>query len=180
MSLNNFLFRNEVRKRIANQLYVYIIHLVHLILNVMPGFIRNVCFCALLRKAGRHVFFDYNIYIKFPWLVEMGDNVSINRGVEFYPDYAGRHKIVLGSGVYVAPHVRFYAAGHDLSDFSQHQGGEIKVGNQVWIGAGAIILPGVYIADGSVVGAGSVVTKDVPPNTVVAGIPGREIKSRPE
>jgi len=56
--------------------------------------------------------------------------------------------------------------------------GPIVIGNDVWIGYRAIILSGVTIGDGAVVGAGSVVTKDVPPYTVVAGNPAREIKKR--
>lgn len=178
--LNTFLFQNQNRKRIANQLYVYLIHLLHLLLNVMPGFIRNRCFRWMLAKAGRDIFFDYNVYIKFPWLVEMGSQISINRGVEFYADYQGRHKIILGSDIYVAPHVCFHASGHDTADLSRHVGGQITVGDHVWIGAGAIILPGVTIGAGSIIGAGSVVTHDIPSGCIAAGVPARVIKERDE
>ena len=176
--LDAFLFKDQVRKRIANQTYTYFIHLTHLLLNLMPGFVRNPCFRWMLGRSGHHTFFDYGTYVKFPWLVEIGDHVSINRGTELYPDYLGRHKIVMGSDVYVAPNVRFHASGHDPEDLSRHIGGQITVGDHVWIGAGAIILPGVTIGDGSVVGAGSVVTNSIPPNCVAAGVPARVIKER--
>ena len=55
---------------------------------------------------------------------------------------------------------------------------EVTVGNDVWIGCGAILMPGITIGDGAVVGAGSVVTKDVPPYTVIAGAPAKPLKSR--
>lgn len=55
-------------------------------------------------------------------------------------------------------------------------GAKINIGNNVWIGAGAIVLPGVTISDNSIIGAGSVVTKDVPRNCVVAGNPAKIIK----
>lgn len=176
--LDNLLFSNLTRMRFINQNYVYFIHLLQSFLNFMPPLVRNLCFRLMLRRAGRHTYFDYDVYIKFPWLVDIGENVSINRGVQFYSSFKGSYRIRLGNDVYVAPNVAFYAGGHDLTDLSQITGGEIVVGNGVWIGAGAIILPGVTINDHCVVGAGSVVTRDVPPNTVVAGNPAREIRTR--
>lgn len=173
-----FLFGSNVRKRIANQTYVYFLHLIHLVLNLMPGFIRNRCLRLMLGRAGHHIFFDYNVYIKFPWLVEIGDHVSINRGTEFYPDFQGRHKIVLGTDVYIGPHVRFLASGHDPDHLSRHVGAPITIGNKVWIGANALILPGVTIGDGCIIGAGSVVTGDIPALSVAVGVPARVIKTR--
>lgn len=176
--LNRFLFKNPTRSRIFNHLFVYIIHITHMILNVMPGPIRNLGFRLLLARVGRNTFFDYNVYVKFPWLVEIGDEVSINRGVEFYPDFQGGHKIVIGNDVRIAPHVRFYASGHNLADISQHLGKAIIVEDHVWIGAQAIILPGVVIGHNAVIGAGSVVTDDIPPWSIAAGVPAQIIKTR--
>jgi len=164
--LDKFLLSNQLRERVANQTYLYFLNLIYSVLNLMPGIIRNSCFGKMC-KVGHNVFFDYNVYIKFPWLIEIGDNVSINRGVEFYSDYVRKEKIIIGSGVYIGPHVRFYAATHDTLDLSKHYGKEIKVGNNVWIGAESIILGGVTIGEKSIIGAGSLITKDIPPNTVV-------------
>jgi acetyltransferase-like isoleucine patch superfamily enzyme len=67
---------------------------------------------------------------------------------------------------------------HDIHDLSQHVGGDIVVGDNVWIGAGAILLPGVTIGVNSIVGAGSVVTQDIPDNKIAVGNPARVIKDR--
>lgn len=174
--MEKILFENQVRKRTINQTYIYVMNLLHMVLDLMPGFVRNVVFRLMLKSAGKHIFFDYRIYIKFPWLVEMGDHVSINRGVEFYPDLLTRSKIIIGSNVYIAPNVCFHASGHDINNLKKHIGAPILIGDDVWIGAGSILLPGVTVGSGSIVGAGSVVTKDVPPRTISAGVPSRVVK----
>ncbi|MFZ5920176.1 MAG: DapH/DapD/GlmU-related protein [Chloroflexota bacterium] len=175
---NDYLYGDQVRMRRLNLLYVYLIHLVQLFLNIMPPFIRNFGLKLMLGKAGKHSFFDYNLYIKFPWLVEIGDNVSINRGGQFYPGFKEKSRIVIGNQVYIAPNVCFYAAAHDTEDLSRIIGADIRVGDNVWIGANSIILPGVTIGSNSIIGAGSVVTRDIPENSVAAGSPARVIKTR--
>jgi maltose O-acetyltransferase len=178
-AIKKYLLDNQTTKFLANSGYVYLIQLLHVLLNLMPGFVRNFVFKLLLKKAGRRIYFDYGVYIKFPWLVEIGNDVSINRGVEFYSDFFGGNKIIIGSDVIIAPNVRFHAADHELSgtDYT-HSGKTIHVGDNVWIGAAAIILPGVSIGDRAVIGAGSVVSRDIPADTVAAGVPARVIKNR--
>ena len=88
--------------------------------------------------------------------------------------------IIFGDDVLVGPSVTFIASTHP-SSISQRKAGiefgkPIKVGDHVWIGANATIMPGVTIGKNSVVGAGSVVLHDVPPNTVVVGTPARVVK----
>ena len=69
--------------------------------------------------------------------------------------------------------------GHDPQSPSfSDQGGEVHIGNRVWIGYRSLIMPGVTIGEGAVVAAGAVVTKDVKPYTVVAGVPAKPISSR--
>lgn len=164
--------------RTFNQAFVYVVHLLHGLLDLLPPPLRNLGFRLMLRRVGKHVFFDYGVYVKFPWLVEIGDHVSVNRGAQFYPGFRERSRIVLGSHVYVAPGVGFFAAGHDVRDLTQHTGADIVVEDHVWLGAGAIVLPGVRVGAKSIVGAGSVVTRDVPAGTIVAGNPARVIRSR--
>jgi len=175
---DDFLFQNQVRKRIANQAYSYLIHVTHLVLNILPAPLRNLGFRIMLHRVGKYVFFDYNVYIKFPWLVEMGDHISINRGAQFYPGFQGKNRVLLGNDVYIAPNVAFFAAGHDVVDLSKHVGGDIVIGDHVWLGAGTVVLPGVHIGANSIIGAGSIVTKNVPPNSVAVGNPARVIKTR--
>ena len=93
-------------------------------------------------------------------------------------------KIVIGDDCIIADSVHFYDHDHNYRDLKQliRQQGyttkPIKVGNNVWIGAKATILKGVTINDGTVIGAGSIVTKDVPANAIVAGNPARIVKYR--
>jgi maltose O-acetyltransferase len=176
--IKNFLLANQVRMRIFNQIFAYAIHLVQMIMNLMPPFIRNLGFRLMLNSCGKNVFFDYNIYIKYPWLVEAGNDVAINRGVQFFPAYHGGYHIRLGNDVYLAPNVCFFASGHDVNDLTRLKGNNIVINDHVWIGANAIVLPGITIGENSVVGAGSVVTKSIPPNSVAVGNPARVIRTK--
>ena len=78
------------------------------------------------------------------------------------------------------PGVQIYTAAHELEAELRDQGWEVtkpvSIGNSVWIGGSAILLPGVTIGEKAVVGAGAVVTRDVPPSVVVAGNPARIIR----
>ncbi len=173
------LSQNQKLELILNGLYVYCINLIYLLLSIFPPFFRNLVFRLLLAKLGYGSFIDYQVYFKLPWLIEIGKQVSIGRGSEFYPDFFGKNKIKIGNNVRISPNVYFHASGHDLNDltFNTHKGGSIVVENGVWIGANSIILPNVTIGQSSVVAAGAVVTKDVPPFTLVAGIPAKVIRN---
>lgn len=89
------------------------------------------------------------------------------------------HEIRTGDNVSIGPEASILTLGHDPQspDFAD-RGGEVVIGNRVWIGYRAIILPGVTIGEGAVVGAGAVVTKDVESYTIVAGNPARKIGDR--
>ena len=108
--------------------------------------------------------------------VFLGDRNVINFGCLF----DGRHyQIKTGSDVSIGPEATILTLGHDpQSPEFADKGGDVIIGDRVWIAYRAIILPGVIIGDGAVVGAGSVVTKDVEPYTIVAGNPARSIKKR--
>ena len=100
--------------------------------------------------------------------LELAERVFINQGCTFL-DYAG---IRLGEGVMVGPKATFITGGHPVDPEERHRiltGAPIEVEAGAWIGAGAMILPGVTIGRDAVVAAGSVVTEDVPPNSLVAG-----------
>jgi maltose O-acetyltransferase len=90
-----------------------------------------------------------------------------------------RFGIRTGNDVSIGPEAAILTLGHDpqAADFAD-RGGDVIIGNQVWIGFRAIILPGVRIGDGAVVAAGAVVTHDVDPFTIVAGVPARKIGNR--
>ncbi len=89
-------------------------------------------------------------------------------------------KVKIGNNVFIAPNVGIYCAGHPLNVAERNKGLEyakpITIGNNVWIGAGVQICPGVSIGDNSTIGAGSIVTKDIPANVVAVGNPCRVLR----
>lgn len=88
--------------------------------------------------------------------------------------------IEIGSDVRIAPGVGLISANHDADDFGAHIDSEpIRIGSHVWIGMNTVVLPGVEIGSNVIIGAGSVVTKSIPSNTVAAGNPCRVIRDRP-
>ncbi len=129
-----------------------------------------------------------------PFNIQFGRHVKFGKWafVNFGANFLDSNTITLGDFVAVGPNVQFITDTHPLKPEERYlppsEGDHlpfrvvnlalpIHVGNYVWIGAGAIILPGVTIGDGAMVAAGAVVTKDVAPRMVVAGNPAREIKS---
>jgi maltose O-acetyltransferase len=91
-------------------------------------------------------------------------------------------RVTIGSHTLIGPAVQIYTASHPLDAQlrrRQEFGKPVVVGSDVWIGGGAIICPGVTIGDASVIGAGSVVTRDVPPGVVAAGNPCRVLRTVP-
>lgn len=89
-------------------------------------------------------------------------------------------KVEFGDNVFIAPNCGFYTAGHPLDYETRNKGLEyakpIKVGNNVWIGGNVNVLPGVTIGDNVVIGAGSVVNKEIPSNSVAVENPCKVIK----
>lgn len=91
----------------------------------------------------------------------------------------GRNGITIGDNTMFAPGVKIISANHNLEDFTKHDDGPpIKIGNGCWLGANAVILPGVELGDNVIVGAGSVVTKSFTSNLIVGGVPAKIIKHR--
>lgn len=160
-------------------LYSYLSHLLFIILNLLPHFIRNLIFRILLSKLGKAPIIDYTVYFRYFKGIEIGDHVSINRGCEFFTSSNLDATIRIGSHVAIAPNVKFYAAGHDYSDISlPDAAADITVGDHCWIGANSVILHGADIEEGAVIAAGSVVTGHIPAYSVAAGIPAKVIKKR--
>jgi maltose O-acetyltransferase len=110
--------------------------------------------------------------------VRLGERCVINHGCLLD---GRRFPIQIGADVSIGPEAAILTLGHDpRSDDFADRGGSVSIGNHVWIGYRAIVLPGVSIGEGAVVGAGSVVSRDVPPFSIVAGNPARLIGNRPE
>ena len=89
-------------------------------------------------------------------------------------------KVTFGDHVFIAPNCTFTTAEHAIDAEQRNRGLEvalpITVGNNVWFGAGCIVLGGVTIGDNTVIGAGSVVTKDIPSNVIAVGVPCRVLR----
>lgn len=120
--------------------------------------------------------------IEQPFICDYGYNIEI--GENFYSNHnltiLDGNKVIFGDNVFIAPNCCFYTAGHPLDVVTRNQGLEyaktIEIGNNVWIGGNVVVLPGVKIGDSAVIGAGSVVTKDIPANVVAVGNPCKVIK----
>lgn len=113
-------------------------------------------------------------------VIEIGKNVSFNYDC-YLSSYRG--KVIIGDNVLFGP---FVVVVNDNHNFKKGQlirdqdleSKDIIIGNDVWIGARAVILAGTTIGDGAVIAAGAVVTKDVAPYTIVGGVPAKKIKDR--
>lgn len=110
-----------------------------------------------------------------PWNIEIGKDSIIGEGVVL----DGRDKLIIGDHVDMASEVMIYNAQHDINDpIFKAQKLPVIIGDYVFVGPRAIILPGVKIGKGAVVAAGAVVTKDVEENSIVGGVPAKEISKR--
>lgn len=131
--------------------------------------------CWGAKMHPRDVFFP-STKVWAPWNLSAGRNVAIDEGVDLY----NVAPITIGHFVSISRRAFVCTAGHDISDIKRALIYKpITIGNGVWIGAEAIICPGVTIGDGAVIAAGAVVTKDVPAWAVVGGNPAKFIKERP-
>ena len=131
----------------------------------------------LLRKT------EENFLIEQPFVCDYGYNIEI--GKNFYANHnlviLDAAKVKFGDNVFIAPNCGIYTAGHPIDIKERNEGIEyarpITVGNNVWIGGNVVILPGVEIGDNVTIGAGSVVTKNIPSNVIAYGNPCRVIKN---
>jgi maltose O-acetyltransferase len=132
----------------------------------------------ILPKFGQENEIDGEVYIGDGRDISIGNNCQINRGCRL-------GNITIGNFVMIGPDVLFIYQLHrtDAIDTPMMLQGKIEcspivIEDDVWIGSRAIIMPGIHIQKGSIIGAGAVVTKDVPALSIVAGVPARVIKSR--
>lgn len=127
-------------------------------------------------KVGRRCYVRGGLTIQETFQITLGDEVFINNGCWF--DVSA--PITLEDRVQLGFQVTFVTGNHEISDPYQRAGAHcpepIRVCVGAWIGARAVLLPGVTIGEGAVVAAGAVVTKDVAPNTLVAGVPARPLR----
>lgn len=145
---------------------------------VMPFDMKKGMDC-IARTGIKH---KENIYFEPPFHCEYGNHIEV--GENFYANVncimLDVGKITIGDNVLFGPNVSIYTAGHPIHPKSRNSGYEygipVTIGSNVWIGGSCVILPGVSIGNNVVIGAGSVVTKDIPDNVCAAGNPCRVIR----
>lgn len=130
----------------------------------------------IVGKTGKSFVITAHFWCDYGYNIEIGENFYTNHNCVIL-DGA---KVTFGDNVFIAPNCCFSTAGHPIDFLQRNEGLEfaypIKVGNNVWIGAGVIVLPGVTIGDNSIIGAGSVVNKDIPANMIAVGNPCRVLR----
>jgi len=125
-----------------------------------------------------------------PWPTVLTCLISKADNITFHPDDLNNFqspgtyfqnfegKISIGRGTYIAPNVGIITVNHKIHDLDQHEDGQdVSIGEKCWIGMNSVVLPGVVLGDGTIVGAGSVVTKSFPEgHQLLGGIPARVLK----
>ena len=137
---------------------------------------RKTLLLEILGKTGE------NFIIEQPFYCDYGYNISV--GENFYSNFnlviLDEATVTIGDNVFIAPNVGIYTSSHPLDAEQRNLGLEtaypVRIGNNVWIGAGVQILPGVSIGNNSVIGAGSVVNKSIPANVLAVGNPCRVVR----
>lgn len=131
----------------------------------------------ILGKTGECVHIEPDFWCDYGYNINVGENFYANHGLVIL-DAGG---VTFGDNVFIAPSCGFHTSGHPVDYERRNQGLEyaysIKVGNNVWFGAGVQVLPGVTIGDNVVIGGGSVVVKDIPSNCVAVGNPCKVIRA---
>ncbi len=140
----------------------------------------------LLGGRGKNLWITPPFYVDYGNNIFFGNNCEVNMNCTFLDD----NRITIGDNALIAPNVQIYTAFHPTNaadrfgaprpdgsfEFCKTRTAPVTIGNNVWIGGGAILLPGVTIGDNVVIGAGSVVTHDIPANSVAVGSPCRVVR----
>lgn len=159
--------------------------LIHRLLFVLPryrllNFIKKIFLQLCGAKIGKLPIFYPGVWIAVPQRLKVGNNVDF--ALDVLVTCTGG--VTIGDRVLIGYRTQILSSNHNIPMLPEHifYAGhihkEVIIEEDVWIGANCIILPGVTIGKGAVVAAGSVVTKDVPSNTIVGGVPARIIKNR--
>lgn len=144
--------------------------------KIFCDLLRNAVWKAKLKKIGEKANIYPYVIINFPEQVSIGSRAHIAEFVHIW----GGGQVDIGDDVLIAAHTVITSMTHDVNStlFSDKVITKpVVIESNVWIGSGSIIFPGVRIYKNSVVGAGSVVTKDVPESSVVLGVPAKVVRS---
>lgn len=151
---------------------------------------KNRILREMLGSMGENIHIDIDFHCEYGRNIHLGSNVIINMNCTFVDN----NRIEVGNNVLIASNVQIYTATHPtkaseriVQNWNENSGEgycrvyalPVKIEDNVWIGGGAILLPGVTVGKNSVIGAGSVVVRSIPANSVAVGNPCRVIKTLP-
>lgn len=131
---------------------------------------------TLLGKTGENFLIEPSFYCDYGYNIEIGENFYSNHNLVILDP----GKVKFGDNVFIGPNCGFYTANHPLDPAMRNKGLEdakpIVVGDNVWFGGNVVVLSGVKIGNNCTIGAGSVVTKDIPDNSLAVGSPCKVIR----
>jgi len=140
-----------------------------------PAAERRALLAERLAEVGEGAVIRPPFHCDFGYNIRLGRNAFLNYNCVILDVV----EVAIGEGVQIGPAVQIYSADHPRDPVQRRQGLEfgrpVRIGRHAWIGGGAIILPGISIGDDAVIGAGSVVTRDVSPGATVMGNPARPL-----
>lgn len=138
--------------------------------------LRNKIMQQLFKNVGENVWIEPDFRCEFGKNITIGDNVYINFGCIILDC----SEVTIGSHTLLGPNIGLYAANHSTDATERINGGcygkPIHIGNNVWLGGDVKVLQGVTIEDNTIIGAGSIVTKDIPANVIAVGNPCKVIR----
>lgn len=131
----------------------------------------------ILNSIGEDIYIEPNFFCEFGFNISIGNHVYINHDMVILDC----NEVTIGDNVYIGPKVGLYGANHaedpiERTEFNIVYSKPIHIGDKVWLGGGTSVLQGVSIGENSIIGAGSVVTKDIPANVIAAGNPCKVIR----
>ncbi len=146
-------------------------------INRLKSHIRGYYYSKIFKSCGKkRPFINRQVVFSCPQNIECGSNVIINPQCYF----AAKGGIVLGDGVTLSAGAKVLSSSLKIEDGiiqRRHIHKQVVLGAGVWLGAGAMVCPGVTVGENSIIAAGAVVTKDIPANSVAAGVPAKVIRN---
>ena len=146
-------------------------------INRIKSHIRGYYYSKIFKSCGaKRPFINRHVVFSCPQNIECGTNVTINPQCYF----AAKGGIIIGDHVTLSAGAKILSSSLKVENGiiqKRHVHKPVRLEERVWVGAGAMICPGVSIGANSIIAAGAVVTKDIPPNTIAAGIPAKPIRT---
>ena len=138
---------------------------------------RGYFYSKIFKSCGKkRPFINRYVVFSCPWNIECGSGIIINPQCYF----AAKGGIIMGDGVTISAGAKILSSSLKVENGvvqRRHIHKQVTLGKGVWIGAGAMVMPGVTIGENTIIAAGAVVTKDIPANVVAAGVPAQVIRN---